>query len=241
MEMPTRFRKLAICLILIGIVTSVVLFRSFKPSNVIQHQAEEHTIPPAWAAAPTVTGSPNVAVTSWRGGTQTFVLWTDGHITDASNNIPAKVAGTYPGIPPSGFPPDPPYQGLGITGSGRVAIGIVPTSSATYILFSNGTIRDPGPPVNVAVSTTFGWVTVPAGFSQGGNNIVYPAGQDYSPMTICANAGYTTYTGACKGATTIQIQGGLVANTVLGGWALSCHYGGGAYYMDGTFQILCIK
>jgi prepilin-type N-terminal cleavage/methylation domain-containing protein len=87
------------------------------------------------------------------------------------------------------------------------------------------------------------WVSIPSGGTQDTNHVFYTssAGQ---PALICQNAGFSNYTGACRGINNSgnYIEGTVVANSNSGNWALSCHFGASSFYFSATLQaeILCI-
>jgi hypothetical protein len=98
----------------------------------------------AEAAPSDVFGSPNVAVDTYRNTHGTFVLWSDGRITNAETGQTENGNGDYsPGT--SADPPfqDPVLENNRPLGSPNVAIKAVPRHDATYVLFSDGKFRKP--------------------------------------------------------------------------------------------------
>lgn len=193
----SRLRKPAIWFVLTGIVASILFLGYFKPNIIIQYLTEKpgiplqpFTVPAAWAAAPQVKGSPNVAVTSWSSSSTTFVLWSNGRITDASTGTPVATSWSSSGLP------TPAATAGYITGSPNVAIGILPTSSATYILFADGGSRNPGPPANAPSASSGPWTRA--------------SGNIY-PTTLTDNVGIGTTTPGVK----LDINGKIEA-TALG-------------------------
>ena len=96
-------------------------------------------------------------------------------------------------------------------------------------------------------SNTAEWVNVDSGAVSGGSaHIHYTDGKDHSPTAICRNAGFTTFSGACRTAVSgRKVQGSVVSNqtTYYPNWALSCQYGNGVFFFSPTVpsEIVCIK
>lgn len=99
---------------------------------------------PAEAAPSDVFGSPNVAVDTYRNTHGTFVLWSDGRITNAETGQQENASADYSAAT-SADPPfvDPALQPQRPLGSPHVAIKAVPRQDATYVLFSDGKFRKP--------------------------------------------------------------------------------------------------
>jgi hypothetical protein len=104
-----------------------------------------------------------------------------------------------------------------------------------------------------AASPNVGWVKLPAFTPCAGGSVVIQ--DDLSPEAICKSAGFTTYSGACKGnankyGADVPMQGMIVSNrtgvagcTVNGEahWAIACIYGATVWDTDEKTEILCVK
>lgn len=97
---------------------------------------------PAQAAPQDVHGSPATAVTSYRTQKGSYVLWADGHISNAKTG---QHLGKCKTTPISGYT-DPQLAGSSSQGSPHVAVAVVPEKDATYVLFANGVVREPEDP-----------------------------------------------------------------------------------------------
>ncbi|MBI3930333.1 MAG: hypothetical protein HY319_32655 [Armatimonadetes bacterium] len=118
---------------------------------------------PAAAAPADVFGSPDVAVTGFQTTGGTFVLWSDGHITNVptDGSAPTVVNGAdaYK-LPAAGTQTRPAPTAGKPQGSPNVAVGVLPTRSVTYVLFADGTAKIPldddakkGPPASGRVES----------------------------------------------------------------------------------------
>lgn len=90
-----------------------------------------------------VFGSPNLPVDTYRNIEGTFLLWSNGRITNVSgggNDLGRPYRDPLPGaeIAP------PVYEPEGLKGSPNVAVQAIARPDATYVLFSDGTLRRPG-------------------------------------------------------------------------------------------------
>jgi len=124
--------------------------------------------PNAEAAPSDVFGSANVAVDTYRNQKGTFVVWSNGRVTNVES--PAVDLGNpfrNPG-PSSGIRP-PTFQDGRPLGSPNVAVKAVPRGDATYVLFSDGNLKLPGNDDAAAPAATPGRVLM--WNSQGGSNL----------------------------------------------------------------------
>lgn len=121
---------------LYAIVVTSLFLGNLLPRNSLGRHAE--------AAPADVFGSPNVAVDTYRNTHGTFVLWSDGRITNAETGQLENANGDYSPATAA----DPPFQNPVLEnnrplGSPNVAIKAVPRHDATYVLFSDGKFRKP--------------------------------------------------------------------------------------------------
>jgi hypothetical protein len=91
------------------------------------------------AAPSDVRGSGNIAVDSYKNSQGTFILYSDGRITnyDKGENVAPPYTDEVPDYVKAGL-----ERGLP-TGSPNVAVGLVPHKSGTYVLFADGSIKNP--------------------------------------------------------------------------------------------------
>jgi hypothetical protein len=126
---------------------------------------------------------------------------------------------------------------------------------------SIGSYKNTARAVEMAVAAGGGckWVNIDSGGTQIGQYVVYTGGSDNSPEKMCINAGYTSYSGACKtqkigfsgdpcGSTAdgTEIQGSVLSNNSISGgnWGISCIYGNVCFSLNpdpAKSQILCCK
>ncbi|MBI3928098.1 MAG: hypothetical protein HY319_21320 [Armatimonadetes bacterium] len=101
------------------------------------------------AAPADVIGSPNVAVCGYKTNAGSFVLYSDGRIVELPSDVGgvpqvvvenAQTPGEYLDAP-SNFAPLTVEQRS--QGSPNVAVGVMPTKAATYVLFANGSVKRP--------------------------------------------------------------------------------------------------
>lgn len=104
---------------------------------------QTHSLWPQAGAAPgDVFGSANIAVDSYRNRKGTYVVWSNGRVTDVSN--PANDLG-HPFRDPdatAGITAARVQEGQAL-GSPNVAVKAIPRGDATYVLFSDGTLKLP--------------------------------------------------------------------------------------------------
>lgn len=104
---------------------------------------------PAEAAPSDVVGSPNVAVTGFKTAGGSFTLWADGHITNVPASSSEAITTVNPDARTTGAYTAAPAYMIPAAASGRpkgspnVAVGVLPTRTATYVLFADGTPRLP--------------------------------------------------------------------------------------------------
>jgi len=119
---------------------------------------------PAHAAPTDVKGSPNIAVKSYTNRAGNFVLWADGHISNANTGVKVVTPGTGYG-PAAGFTPSPKTPRRP-GGSPSVAVDVIQDTTGTYVLFSDGSVRHP--PVANAGAPGFGTTEIFYGKTFGG-------------------------------------------------------------------------
>lgn len=93
-------------------------------------------------------------------------------------------------------------------------------------------------------SASTGWVVMPNNAIQAATHVYWNDGLDHSPSKICQNAGYTTFSGACRFTSGgLPFEGTLLSNrySYNPNWAISCMWGGANFYMNPSGEILCIK
>jgi hypothetical protein len=99
--------------------------------------------PAAEAAPADVFGSANVAVDTYRNRKGTYVVWSNGRVTDVAH--PDDDLGHPFQDPPSEAKIAPPKTVTGSSlGSPHVAVKAISRGDATYVLFSDGTMKLPG-------------------------------------------------------------------------------------------------
>ncbi|MBT9582388.1 hypothetical protein IV102_03495 [bacterium] len=98
------------------------------------------------AAPNDVHGSPNVPVQSYRNRNGSFVVWADGHITNAMTgntvNPPKEVSDSYLDSAVDGFSKPGITNGSPL-GSPYVPISVVQTSKGSFVLFADGSTMKP--------------------------------------------------------------------------------------------------
>jgi len=101
------------------------------------------------AAPANVYGSSNVPVQSYRNRNGSFIVWADGHISNAMTNIsvnPAsEITGSYLDATVDGFA-KPQMDSKKPMGSPNVPISVVQTSKGSFVLFADGTTLKPKDP-----------------------------------------------------------------------------------------------
>jgi len=117
------------------------------------------------AAPADVFGSPNVAIDTYRNSAGHYVLWSDGRITDTKGGEqdlghPYEAPSAAAEIAP------PHHQRDKALGSPHVAVKAIPRSDATYVLFSDGSLKLPAN--HQAAEGTSGESNVIHGIIQGG-------------------------------------------------------------------------
>ena len=100
--------------------------------------------PPAGAAPADVHGSVGVAVTGFQTSAGSYVLWSDGHISNAATGLTVnpspQTSGAY--ATPTVFVASTVPKTV-VSGSPSVAVSTLPTTAATLVLFANGAILKP--------------------------------------------------------------------------------------------------
>jgi len=129
----------------------------------------------AAAAPPDVTGSPNIPMKVYTNTKGTFVLWTDGSATNAfDDSAAANNPDSYPIS--SRFAKHRQATGRA-KGSPKVAIDILQDQTGSYILFADGTFRQPplsgaGAPGFGTVEFFYGKTTTSGGIVNYSNNLI---------------------------------------------------------------------
>lgn len=101
-----------------------------------------HFTLPLEAAPADVTGSPNIAVDTYRNIAGTFILWSNGKITNAEGD-PTDLGHPYGAPPPEAKIGKQTLEAKRSLGSPKVAIKAIPRKDGTYILFADGTLQKP--------------------------------------------------------------------------------------------------
>lgn len=86
-----------------------------------------------------VRGSGNIAVCGYTNREGSFVLWSNGRITDLSGNQVCS-ASSYSSV--SGYKKPKAVSGQ-IAGSKNVAVGIIQAAGSTCVVFADGTVKKP--------------------------------------------------------------------------------------------------
>jgi hypothetical protein len=98
---------------------------------------------PAAAEPSNVNGSPNVALRVFENTAGTFTLYSSGRIWDHKNNRDATVdLSGYTAAPTSKFRQATPVPGKA-KGSPNVAVDLIYDTDGTYVLFADGSVRQP--------------------------------------------------------------------------------------------------
>lgn len=95
---------------------------------------------PAAAAPSDIVGSPNVAIRSYQNKDDIFVLWSNGRITNAKSGETVAEPSSYT-VPP-GFTLPQMEQGRP-KGSPQVAVDVLQDANGTYVLFADGSVKQP--------------------------------------------------------------------------------------------------
>ena len=143
------------------------------------------------AAPADVFGSPNVPVQSYRNRNGSFVVWADGHISEAATgntvNPASDVSDAYLDATADGFSKPRITQGRAL-GSPHVPISVVQTSKGSFVLFADGSTMKPKD-VNAAaapiVTSAIRW----ARYNAASNSVVGSSGD----ITVVHN-GQGSYT-----------------------------------------------
>ncbi|CAN0386079.1 unnamed protein product, partial [Phaeothamnion confervicola] len=102
------------------------------------------------SAAPTdVFGSQNVAVDVFTNSGGTYVLWSDGSLSDTK--VPGPPTQVNYSLPTGASPPinNPTTYAAGKPkGSPHVALKAIPRADATYVMFADGSLKMPPSPFN---------------------------------------------------------------------------------------------
>lgn len=115
------------------------------------------------AAPKDVLGSPNVAIRSYKNEEGIFVLWADGRITDAKSGKEVGNPKNYK--TPAGFSPPSLVRGRP-AGSPNVAVDVIQDENGTFVLFADGSVRQPN--LGGAGAPGFGdWELFSGGFDRG--------------------------------------------------------------------------
>ncbi len=93
----------------------------------------------AYAAPDDVRGSGNIAVCGYTNREGSFVLWSDGRITDLSGSQVCS-ASSYSSV--SGYKKPKAVSGQ-ISGSKNVAVGTIQAKGSTCVVFADGTVKKP--------------------------------------------------------------------------------------------------
>jgi prepilin-type processing-associated H-X9-DG protein len=94
----------------------------------------------AQAAPSDIQGSPNVAIRSYKNEEGIFVLWADGRITNAKSGQEVGNPSNY--STPNGFTAPKMVKGRP-AGSPNVAVDVLQDENGTYVLFADGSVRQP--------------------------------------------------------------------------------------------------
>ena len=131
---------------------------------------------PLEAAPADVTGSPNIAVDTYRNIAGTFILWSNGKITNAEGG-PTDLGHPYGPPPPEAKIGKQTLEEKRSLGAPKVAIKAIPRKDGTYILFADGTLQKPangaaaaGDSSSKVVAGVFGVTRI-----QGGDMTVNPS------------------------------------------------------------------
>lgn len=92
-----------------------------------------------WASPDDVRGSGNIAVCGYTNKAGSFILWSDGRITDLSGNQVCS-SSSYSAV--SGYKKPKAVSGQ-IAGSKNVAVGIIQAQGSTCVVFADGTVKKP--------------------------------------------------------------------------------------------------
>jgi hypothetical protein len=96
----------------------------------------------AEAAPADVKGSPNVAVDTYRNSAGTYILWSNGKITNADGDA-TDLGHPYTTPDAAAKIGKQTLEPKKLLGSPNVAIKAIPRKDATYILFADGTLQKP--------------------------------------------------------------------------------------------------
>lgn len=135
-------------------------------------------------ASPThVLGSPNLPVATYRNAQGTFLLWSNGRISDASGGS-NDLGRPYSDPLPAAEIATPEHQAVGPRGSPNVAVQAIARPDGSYVLFADGSLRRPAaanaraPAAGGSTCILGGW-----GWNSGANND-YQATVQASGLTV---------------------------------------------------------
>lgn len=94
------------------------------------------------AAPGEIAGSPNIAVDVYRNSAGTFILWSDGRLTNA-NGSTLDLGKPYQDPPAAANIGRPTRESEGNLGAPEVAVQSLSRPDGTYILFGDGRLRRP--------------------------------------------------------------------------------------------------
>lgn len=175
----------------------------------------------AEAAPADVFGSPNIAVDTYRNVRGTFILWSDGKITNVDNGT-TDLGRPYSAPPPSARISAPRLENGRPTGSPNVAVKAIPRPDFSFVLFADGTIKKPAN-ADAAAGTSGGTRVISGvvGADPSNPNPRYPS----STSEYTATAGYSGTTGGT--AVQVRLTTPVGANSTAMGFLLAATTGAG--------------
>ena len=114
-----------------------------------------------------VHGSPGVCVSSYTNSAGSWMLWADGHVTNAYSA--ANETNSFNTTTQFGTP----TKYLGVLGSPNVPTGVLQTVNGTYVAFADGSVKQPAS-VNASAAPSGGYRMVWGFFTPGGPGAKQP-------------------------------------------------------------------
>ena len=127
--------------------------------------------PMAWGSPKDIRGSGNVAVSGYTNSAGHFILWSSGRITNSAG----KEVNSSSAYDPASVCILPSRISGNILGSAFVAVSVFSDSEATYVLFSDGSVKKPrnaeaaAPAADAELPRVVTGVNVRAGSRKSGN------------------------------------------------------------------------